>query len=149
MEQALALSRRRDLPATGVGVIELELQQHKVKDRIVQDPPTPIDRASCDHELAPEFARERERILADSNLNARQKRKLLESIRRAHVTALGGQVTNTESVLYVLFTLITATVAALSTLVAFAGLSANIAVPVIGSIVGGAVGAVAHRIGQS
>jgi hypothetical protein len=114
----------------------------------VEAGPKPRARRHGSVELAKIIVEERARIIDSESLSSRDKKKLLESNRRALVNALGGNVFNTESVVYLLIIVSMATVIVLAALTAAGKLPKEVTLTFVGTTVGGLLATIAQKIGR-
>ena len=100
------------------------------------------------HELVVMLATERQRIVSDEKLTARDKRLLLEENRRALTVATGGTVTKTDSVVYGILIFGAVVLVTLALLTAFYGLATEVTLAFVGTVLGGVIATIAQKLGK-
>jgi len=101
-------------------------------------------------ELIGNLVQERQSILADTQLKAKDKLKFLESNHRAILLLRGGRykVFQTEQVVYAILCFSGLILIALALLNVFAGLPSEITLSFVGTTLGGTIATIAGKIGR-
>ena len=94
------------------------------------------------------LATERQKIVADEKLSARDKRLLLEENRKALTVATGGSVTKTDSVVYGILIFGGVVLVVLALLTAFYGLAKEVTLAFVGTVLGGVIATIAQKLGK-
>ena len=98
--------------------------------------------------LIDQLAKERQTILDDPNSKPREKLKLLESNTKSLAISTGGTVTGTENVVYGILIFGGVVLTILALLTAFAGLSSEVTVAFVGTVLGGTMATIAQKLGK-
>lgn len=114
--------------------------------------PSPPEQSSAQlrlvSELVMSLATERQKIVADEKLSARDKRLLLEENRKALTVATGGSVTKTDSVVYGILIFGGVVLVVLALLTAFYGLAKEVTLAFVGTVLGGVIATIAQKLGK-
>lgn len=100
------------------------------------------------HELVVALAAERQQIVGNEKLTARNKRVLLEENRKALTVATGGTVTKTDSVVYGILIFGGTVLIVLALLTAFYGLAKEVTLAFVGTVLGGVIATIAQKLGK-
>lgn len=114
-------------------------------------PPKPDGNASqlhIVHDLVVALATERQHIVENEKLTARDKRLLLEENRKALTVATGGNVTKTDSVVYGILIFGGSVMIVLALLTAFFGLAKEVTLAFVGTVLGGVIATIAQKLGK-
>ena len=98
--------------------------------------------------LITSLASERQRIVSDERLSARNKRMLLEENRKALTVATGGKVSKTDSVVYGILVFGGVVLIVLALLTAFFGLAKEVTLAFVGTVLGGVIATIAQKLGR-
>jgi hypothetical protein len=99
-------------------------------------------------ELIIQLTEERHTILTDAKLKASEKSKLLESNRKTLVVIMGGTVRSTENVIYGILIFGSVVLIILALLTAYAGLSSDVTLAFVGTVLGGTIATITQKLGK-
>ena len=116
------------------------------KQREPQRPSAQVPEFVAD--LVRSLAGERQKIVDNEKLSARQKRVLLEENRKALTVATGGKVTKTDSVVYGILVFGGVVLVILALLTAFADLAPEVTLSFVGTVLGGVIATIAQKLGK-
>ncbi len=94
------------------------------------------------------LVRERDVIITDEKLSAKDKRLLLDENRKAIVVAGGGKVTKTDSVVYGILFFGGTVLIVLALLTTYADLPAEVTLSFVGTVLGGTIATIAQKLGK-
>jgi hypothetical protein len=94
------------------------------------------------------LAAERQKIVDNEKLSARQKRMLLDENRKALTVASGGKVTKTDSVVYGILVFGGVVLVILALLTAFNDLPQEVTLSFVGTVLGGVIATIAQKLGK-
>ena len=99
-------------------------------------------------DLVRSLAAERQKIVDNEKLSAREKRMLLDENRKALTVATGGKVTRTDSVVYGILVFGGVVLVVLALLTAFSGLPKEVTISFVGTVLGGVIATIAQKLGK-
>jgi hypothetical protein len=91
---------------------------------------------------------ERQQILSDAKLSARNKIRLLESNRKTLVIVKGGSIRNTENVVYSILAFGGLVLVILSLLTVYKDLPKEVTLSFVGTVLGGTIATIAQKVGK-
>jgi hypothetical protein len=99
-------------------------------------------------DLLRSLALERQKILDNDKLSAKEKLALLDENRKALTVGTGGRVTKTDSVVYGILIFGGAVLVILALLTAFANLPKEVTISFVGTVLGGVIATIAQKLGK-
>jgi hypothetical protein len=99
-------------------------------------------------DLVRSLAAERQKIVDNGKLSARQKRTLLDENRKALTIATGGKVTKTDSVVYGILWFGGVVLVILALLTVFKDLPKEVTLSFVGTVLGGVIATIAQKLGR-
>lgn len=99
-------------------------------------------------DLLRSLASERQKIIDNDKLSAREKQALLDENRKALIVATGGKITKTDSVVYgiLIFGGVLLTILALLTV--YKDLPKEVTLSFVGTVLGGVIATIAQKLGK-
>lgn len=99
-------------------------------------------------DLLRSLAAERQKMVENDKLSARQKQLLLEENRKALTIATDGRITKTDSVVYGILVFGGVVLVILALLTTFAALPAEVTLAFVGTVLGGTIATIAQKLGK-
>jgi hypothetical protein len=99
-------------------------------------------------ELLRSLALERQKVLDNDKLSAKEKGALLDENRKALTIATGGKVTKTDSVVYGILIFGGVVLVILALLTAFGDLPKEVTISFVGTVLGGVIATIAQKLGK-
>jgi hypothetical protein len=99
-------------------------------------------------DLVRALAQERQKVVDNERLSAREKRSLLDENRKALTIATGGSVTKTDSVVYGILIFGGIVLVVLAMLTTFYDLPKEVTISFVGTVLGGVIATIAQKLGK-